>query len=259
MKTSLLLVFLVSCIQQTGKVDGPATTVQCTQELEPAPNAPRSMDRSNVLVAVPTPGLTVSGDVHIAGDAPPGAAVTRLCVDGALVATASIGSDNTFTHTWNSDGATLGMHVLELQAVSSAGAVSSSSVTVFTRPRFDVKEFGAQGDGATDDGAAFQRAIDTAGSMGGGTVFFPSGTYIVHPTTPLHLYDNLELRGEGAGSLIKIADDAGNFDALFYDAGDVPLQNVSFADFHVDLNPPPSMGSPRTVVVGATQSAFVFW
>jgi hypothetical protein len=44
-----------------------------------------------------------------------------------------------------------------------------------------VKDFGAKGDGATDDTAAIQAAINAAG-VSGGNVCFPSGTYIVTAT-----------------------------------------------------------------------------
>ncbi len=40
-----------------------------------------------------------------------------------------------------------------------------------------VRDFGAKGDGRTDDTAAFQRALDAAGKAGGGTVRAPRGNY----------------------------------------------------------------------------------
>jgi hypothetical protein len=43
--------------------------------------------------------------------------------------------------------------------------------------RFDVRQFGAQGDGATDDTAAFQRALDAAGRAPGSVVDVPRGNY----------------------------------------------------------------------------------
>ncbi len=43
----------------------------------------------------------------------------------------------------------------------------------------DVIYWGAMGDGVTDDTAAFQKALDYAGVIGGGTVFVPSGTYVI--------------------------------------------------------------------------------
>ena len=41
----------------------------------------------------------------------------------------------------------------------------------------DVRHYGAKGDGVTIDGPAINRAIDAASRMGGGTVWFPAGTY----------------------------------------------------------------------------------
>ncbi len=42
---------------------------------------------------------------------------------------------------------------------------------------YSVLDFGAKGDGKTDDTAAFQKALDTAGAAGGGVVKAPRGTY----------------------------------------------------------------------------------
>lgn len=41
----------------------------------------------------------------------------------------------------------------------------------------DVRHFGAKGDGSTIDTPAINKAIDHAAARGGGTVFFPAGTY----------------------------------------------------------------------------------
>lgn len=43
----------------------------------------------------------------------------------------------------------------------------------------NVRDYGAVGNGVTDDTAAIQDAIDAAAAAGGGTVFFPAGMYIV--------------------------------------------------------------------------------
>lgn len=42
---------------------------------------------------------------------------------------------------------------------------------------FSVRNFGAKGDGQTDDTVAFQRALDAVGQAGGGTVRAPRGNY----------------------------------------------------------------------------------
>ncbi|MCX7019436.1 MAG: glycosyl hydrolase family 28-related protein [bacterium] len=42
----------------------------------------------------------------------------------------------------------------------------------------NVRDFGAKGDGAADDTAAFQKALDAAAKAGGATVFAPRGNYL---------------------------------------------------------------------------------
>src|SRR5438105_3677090 len=57
-------------------------------------------------------------------------------------------------------------------AAAESGAKSESEI-----PFFDVRHFGAKGDGVTLDTAAINNAISAAAVAGGGTVFFPAGTY----------------------------------------------------------------------------------
>ena len=55
--------------------------------------------------------------------------------------------------------------------------LKASSAQFKGSPWYDVKAYGAKGDGVTDDSTAIQAAI-TAASVSGGPVFFPSGTYL---------------------------------------------------------------------------------
>ena len=48
---------------------------------------------------------------------------------------------------------------------------------------FDVREFGAKGDGKALDTAAIQSALDECGKVGGGVVRFTAGTYLSKPIT----------------------------------------------------------------------------
>ncbi len=57
-----------------------------------------------------------------------------------------------------------------------AEATQASETT--TPDRIDVRDFGAVGDAQTDDTAAFQKALDTMGQAGGGTVYAPRGNYL---------------------------------------------------------------------------------
>src|SRR6476646_2650826 len=75
---------------------------------------------------------------------------------------------------------------------------------------YDVKAYGALGDGSTDDTAAVQSVI-TAISSTGGVVFFPPGTYIFASALDLKATHNVILRGQGGRSA-----GAGNASILKY-------------------------------------------
>lgn len=105
---------------------------------------------------------------------------------------------------------------------------------------FNVKHYGALGDGSTDDTEEIQAAITAANAAGGGLVWFPRGTYIVAPTTTVRLilYSNLTLAGEGDSSIIKIKNNNGNFATMFGPATDATsLTNVVLRDLKIDQNP----------------------
>jgi len=62
-----------------------------------------------------------------------------------------------------------------------------------------VLDFGADNTGATNTTTAIQAAIDAAEDAGGGTVYFPSGEYLV---TVINLKNNVNLLGAGESSQI---------------------------------------------------------
>jgi len=68
--------------------------------------------------------------------------------------------------------AILGALLLTISVISAAESMPASVCDCF-----DVKQFGAAGDGKTDDTAAFQMAMDTVAQAGGGTVYAPRGNY----------------------------------------------------------------------------------
>lgn len=73
---------------------------------------------------------------------------------------------------------------------------------------FNVRDFGAAGDGITDDRAACQAAIDACAASGGGTVYFPAGTYLCSQNGVLgyslviNALSGVTLLGSGGGSII---------------------------------------------------------
>lgn len=56
---------------------------------------------------------------------------------------------------------------------------NAAAVAVPNGITLNLADFGAVGDGVTDNGPAFQRALDALASAGGGTLFVPAGHYFV--------------------------------------------------------------------------------
>ena len=82
---------------------------------------------------------------------------------------------------------------------------------------FNVKSYGAVGDGVADDTAAVQAAIDaansTAGALaGGGIVFFPLGSYLI--SASLRVYGGITLTGAGLNSQLTQSAGATGFELI---------------------------------------------
>jgi polygalacturonase len=67
------------------------------------------------------------------------------------------------------------------------------------QPVYNVKSFGAIGDGATPDTKAIDQAIAQAAKAGGGTIFFPPGNYL---SATIHLQSHITLYLEQGAVLI---------------------------------------------------------
>jgi len=88
---------------------------------------------------------------------------------------------------------------------------------------FDVKTFGAKGDGKALDTSAINQAIDAAAKAGGGTVMFPAGTYASYS---IHLKSKVSLY-LGPGATILAADSTST---TGYDAAE-PMELDKYQDY----------------------------
>jgi hypothetical protein len=98
---------------------------------------------------------------------------------------------------------------LKASVVGAAGSVVIGATVAVASPqskdsaqRFDVRTFGATGDGKTLDTPAINKAIDAAAANGGGTVVFLAGDYLCYS---IHLKSNVDLY-LGPGATIVAAD-----------------------------------------------------
>lgn len=79
---------------------------------------------------------------------------------------------------------------------TNSGSVTSNYLEETYGGVSNVKSFGAVGDGVTDDTVAVQSGIDAINAQGGGTLFFPPGTYML---TQIVWKKGVYLQGAGVG------------------------------------------------------------
>ena len=109
----------------------------------------------------------------------------------------------------------IGMAVAAVPTVSFAASAQDAPASGPAMGVFDVRKFGAKGDGKTLDSDAVNRTIEAAAAAGGGMVFFPAGTYLcfsIRLKSQVHLY--LE-----QGSTILAADSPRHGETTGYNGG----------------------------------------
>ena len=99
-------------------------------------------------------------------------------------------------------------------------AVPPPAVSPDHRQVFDVRDYGATGDGTTNDTPAVNRAIAAANTAGGGTVRFPAGTYLAGSS--VHMMSEVTLSLDAGATLLGAASG--------YDVPE-PNPNEAYQDF----------------------------
>ena len=107
-----------------------------------------------------------------------------------------------------------------------------------------VKDYGAVGDGVSDDRQAIQDTIDAAAKgLGGGKVYFPEGTYLVKEIVFLRSHTHLEVHEKATilnGINIKNHPSIVFMTGLFTDDGDQveweTTEDISYSGGTIDMN-----------------------
>ncbi|MBO5197664.1 MAG: hypothetical protein J6B85_03975 [Lachnospiraceae bacterium] len=91
---------------------------------------------------------------------------------------------------------------------------------------FNVKDYGAVGDGKTDDREAFQEALNTAAKNGGGIVYLPEGTYHMgNATTGVSIPNGIIVAGDGQDKTVIMTDQKFSFEAFYGGIARLTLQS----------------------------------
>jgi parallel beta-helix repeat protein len=127
---------------------------------------------------------------------------------------------------------------------------------------FNVLDFGATPDDASDDSAAIQAAINAAYASGGGTVVIPSGTFYVsgNPSNPskgcIEVRSNVTLTGAGMGdTVLKLVDD---FDARINGIVRTPVNesadNIVISHLTIDGNRANNIEHQAGIITGVKEN-----
>ena len=140
-----------------------------------------------------------------------------------------------------SSNSTLNTHTasaipLTTEKVDLIGMVNEVNANVADKQKkycVDVKDFGAKGDGTTDDTVAIQNAVNSVYTNGGGVVLLPKGVY--KTTLAIQWKSKVSLMGMGMGVSIIRPIGVG-FSAIEHYGGSVttPLVDCIFKDFEID-------------------------
>jgi hypothetical protein len=156
-------------------------------------------------------------------------------------------SSPTFTRRqWLGVASTPALTAALLPSSLSAAEASTSATKDAGARIYNIRDFGAKGDGKTLDTTALQAAIDACTRDGGGTVLVPSGTFVIGTTelksnVTLHLVASATLLGSGDGkdyheiAAIPLSGDStlgdGNWALLFaVDAKNITVEGAGTID-----------------------------
>jgi hypothetical protein len=119
----------------------------------------------------------------------------------------------------------------------------------------NVRDYGATGDGTTDDTQSLFDVFANVCASGGGTIYFPSGTYIIDPgSTSIPVCGNLVVQGTGT---LRVKPGSGNYRYIF--AANPPsaaVDNLTFTGLTIDQN---TMASAGTISVDDTRTWQQVW
>src|SRR6516162_4489954 len=93
--------------------------------------------------------------------------------------------------------------LLDATTVTTTGGTTTRALSDHFNDIVNVKDFGAVGDGVTDDYNSIMAAVNYINGLGGGKVYFPAGHYISNGAgLSIIVHNNIEYFGDGNASFL---------------------------------------------------------
>lgn len=183
------------------------------------------------------------GDPGTSGTAPPGGTtgqqlVKTSNVDGAVGWQDNSASNTTFAPAGSISATNVQAAVIELRDDTNTALAEKVSRGELV---YDVRDYGALGDGSTDDTAAIQAALDAAYAAGGGEVHLPPRIHIVDPNPGLQVKSNTTFAGTVGSSALELKAGSTHSDNIVKSEG---WTNVTIRDMTINGNRTNQPGSP---------------
>lgn len=104
---------------------------------------------------------------------------------------------------------------------------------------FNVLDYGAVGDGVTDDGPAFQATINACNTVHGGTLFVPPSSHPYLIGQSLHITQAITIAGcNWQSTILRLAPGVNDFMFTFSQANNEVVFGATFRDLKLELNGP---------------------
>jgi polygalacturonase len=123
----------------------------------------------------------------------------------------------------------------DIYSANASGNQEFTSIVAKSYPWYDVthSDWGALGDGVTDDTTAIQNAINAAEAAGYGIIFFPAGTYVVTSLT----VESSGIMLMGAGVDVTVLEtSSATADIITLGDGSTTYNNITVKDMTIDTS-----------------------